>query len=284
MFFAEPELDKASASTTTETTNEIPQKEFIIPSIEMPLKWVPPSQSIIGAMNADNVDASPPLPVETTYGFWMGTYEVAQLQYVNLMGTNPSYFNANRTATDVSPDNPGDWRQRPVDSVTWREASAFCEKLTAECRRSGMIPQNHHFRLPTEIEWELVCRAGDLSVTTSMPNEEEIREQAWTLDDFQDVEQTQEIGTKRPNAWGFYGMYGNVSEHCINGWWYYRDIKNQSIRDWVEHSESGDRVYRGGSFAHPLDARMPIREAPTPLMNEISPKDFASCFRKSSLS
>ena len=92
MFFAEPELDKASASTTTETTNEIPQKEFIIPSIEMPLKWVPPSQSIIGAMNADNVDASPPLPVETTYGFWMGTYEVAQLQYVNLMGTNPSYF------------------------------------------------------------------------------------------------------------------------------------------------------------------------------------------------
>jgi formylglycine-generating enzyme required for sulfatase activity len=274
-FFAEPEINQASESKKIEKLEGLLPKDFIVPSIEMHLKWVPPARSIIGAMNAEDVDASPPLPIETSYGFWMGAYEVSQLQYVNLMGTNPSHFNANRTATDKSPDNPGDWRRRPVDSVTWRESSAFCEKLTTECRRSGMIPSNYRFRLPTEIEWELVCRAGDLSVESSNFKAEEIRAQAWTRDNFQDVEQTQEIGTKLPNAWGFYDMHGNVSDYCINGWWYYRDIKDQSIRDWVDHSELGDRIYRGGSFAQSLQSANVYKRS----SNAIDERDLAQGFR-----
>jgi formylglycine-generating enzyme required for sulfatase activity len=104
---------------------------------------------------------------------------------------------------------------------------------------------------------------------------EEMRTQAWTRDDFQDVEQTQEIGTKRPNAWGFYDMLGNVSEYCINGWWYYGDIKNQSIRDWIDHSETGDRIYRGGSFARPLHRANTYKRS----SNAIDERDLAQGFR-----
>ena len=275
IFFSEPNTIESADSQRIAPEEGLLPKEFTVPDIEMHFKWIPPSQSMLGAVNAGEVDASPPLPIEITYGFWLGEYEVTQLQYVNLMGSNPSHFNALRTANEKSPDNPGDWRQRPVDSVTWREAAAFCEKLTAESRRSGAIPANFRFRLPTEIEWELVCRAGDLSTSRSNLTEFEIKEQAWTREDFEDVEQTQVIGTKLPNAWGFYDMLGNVSEHCINGWWYYSDIKSGQIQDWVDQNEPGDRIYRGGSFAQSLDRANAYKRS----SNAIDERDLAQGFR-----
>ena len=275
MFFSEPDTSESANSQKIVPEEGVFPENFIVPSIEMHLKRISPSHSIVGAMNAGNVDASPPLNTEITYGFWMGEHEVTQLQYVNLMGANPSHFNAHRTATEKSPNNPGDWRRRPVDSVTWREASAFCKKLTIESRRSGAIPANYRFRLPTEIEWELVCRAGDLSMTRTNLSESKIKEQAWTREDFEDIEQSQMIGTKRPNAWGFYDMFGNVTEHCLNGWWYYSEFKNVTISNWVDESESGDRILRGGSFAHTIDRANAYRRS----SSAIDERDLTQGFR-----
>lgn len=250
-------------------------KEFIVPDIGMRLKWVPPGEVILGANEAGDTDASPPLTIELTYGFWMGIHEVTQIQYVNLMGTNPSQFSANESAATSASDETTRWRHRPVDSVTWREAATFCDKLTEENRRAGLIPANFRYRLPTEIEWEYVCRAGNRSVSPGSFTAVEIQPYAWTYQDAQEIERTQPVGTKKPNEWGFYDMLGNVSEYCLNGWWYYPDYEDQEIRDWVSGSKQGDRIYRGGSFAQEIDRAIPYKRS----SNALDERDLAQGFR-----
>ena len=250
-------------------------QDFLVPSLEMPMKWIAPGQSILGAHGAEDSDSSPPLPVELNYGFWMGVYEVTQLQYVHHMGNNPSYFGPNYNASEEGTPSTFDWRRRPVDSVTWREASEFCQRLTEESRRSGLIPDNYRFRLPTEIEWEYVCRAGDLSVSRDHFKSPSFLSRAWVMEDFGDVQQSQEVGTREPNTWGIYDLLGNVSEHCLNGWWYYPDYHGQSIRNWIDHGGEGDRIYRGGCFAQPADRANPYKRS----SNAVDERDLAQGFR-----
>lgn len=53
----------------------------------------------------------------------MGQYEVTQELYKAVMGNNPSSFNENPSAGEIQ-------IYRPVDSVNWYQAIAFCNELT----------------------------------------------------------------------------------------------------------------------------------------------------------
>ena len=63
--------------------------------------------------------------------FYMGKYEVTQEQYQQVIGNNPSAFKA---------------LQKPVETVSWDDARAFCQKVVSA---SGA-----RTRLPSEAEWE----------------------------------------------------------------------------------------------------------------------------------
>jgi formylglycine-generating enzyme required for sulfatase activity len=132
------------------------------------------------------------------------------------MGSNPSGFNGVRqdypepgTNTDFGTD-----LNRPVETVSWNDATNYCSRLTQQERAAGQIAANSVYRLPTEAEWEYACRAwtstrfsyGDDPGYTNLTN------YAWYWNN--SVGTSHPVGQKLPNPWGLYDMHGNVWEWC----------------------------------------------------------------------
>lgn len=78
--------------------------------------------------------------VTLTKDFYIQTTEVTQGQWREIMGRNPSNFK-----------NCGD--DCPVESVSWNDCQKFILRLN---KHEG----TNTYRLPTEAEWEYVCRSG----------------------------------------------------------------------------------------------------------------------------
>ena len=149
-------------------------------------------------------DKGPQRAVTLSRGFWMEKYLVTQEGYLALLGSNPSYF----------PDDTN----RPVEAVSWDNATGYCELATARDLAAGRIPTNCVYRLPTEAEWEYACRAG---MTTRFyygddPGYTNLVNYAWYFGN--NDNSTRPVGQKLPNAWGLYDMAGNVFEGCQD--WY----------------------------------------------------------------
>jgi len=98
----------------------------------------------------------------------------------------------------------------PACNLTYEDAVAFCEWLTATSK------QSLRFRLPTEDEWEYACRAGGggawpFGQTASMLNAH-----AWCRSNAGDADNLiRPVATRMPNAFGLYDMLGNVEELCV---------------------------------------------------------------------
>jgi len=183
------------------------------------LVFIPPGTFRMGSPTNEvdrNDDEGPQTAVTISRGFWMGKYEVTQGEYLAVMGNNPSLCNGDRTDEGLA--NYGTDLSRPVETVTWDDATNYCATLTQRERSVGRIPTNCIYRLPTEAEWEYACRAwtstrfsyGDDLSYTNLPN------YAWYGDNSGGT--THPVGQKLPNPWGLYDMHGNVMEWCQD-WW-----------------------------------------------------------------
>jgi formylglycine-generating enzyme required for sulfatase activity len=170
--------------------------------------FIPPGTFRMGSPTneVDRYDwEGPQTAVTISRGFWMGKYEVTQGEYLAVMGSNPSYFQPPNATADTN---------RPVETVTWYDATAYCDALTQRERLAGRIGTNSVYRLPTEAEWEYACRAwtstrfsyGDDPGYTNLTN------YAWYFDNSGGT--THPVGQKLPNPWGLYDMHGNVWEWC----------------------------------------------------------------------
>jgi len=178
-------------------------------------------------------DEGPVHEVEITKPFYLGVTEVTQAQWQRVMGSNPS----NWKGDDL-----------PVEQVSWEDAMEFC-------RKAG-------YRLPTEAEWEYACRAGSTTRFSFGDADGDLGAYAWN--DGNSEKRTHPVGQKKPNAWGFFDMHGNVWEWCAD--WYAKGYYGQSPRQDPHGPSSGSRrVLRGGSWYYsPRYCRSAFRSGSDP--------------------
>jgi formylglycine-generating enzyme required for sulfatase activity len=163
--------------------------------------------------------------VDISRPFYLQTTEVTQGQWKEIMGNNPSYFK-----------DCGD--KCPVERVSWNECQEFIQKLNQK-------ESINKYRLPTEAEWEYVCRAGSTTafyagncISSSQTN----YNSAYPMPGCKKEKyrgRTLKVGSFSPNPWGLYDMHGNVWEWC------------EDRCDWKEKTVSENnsfRVCRGGSW------------------------------------
>jgi formylglycine-generating enzyme required for sulfatase activity len=140
--------------------------------------------------------------VKISTGLWAGKFEVTQDAYQKVMFANPSAFHS---------------KDRPVDSVSWNDAMAFCGKLTQKEKSRRELPDNYSYSLPTQSQWEMLADGASLddAVTSLHPSQNS---------------STKPVGSLGANSLGLFDTRGNVMEWCL-------DPQNQAYR-----------VLRGGAW------------------------------------
>ncbi len=187
--------------------------------------------------------------VTISRGFWMGKYLVTQGDYLAVVGRNPSHFTpTNGYSEDLT---------RPVEQVSWSDATNYCTLLTARELAAGRIPTNCVYRLPTESEWEYACRAGTttafyLGSRLSSGNANfwgryEYDASAGQINNASGIylQTTTPVGSYAANGWGLYDMIGNVWEWCQD---WYDTYPAGPVTDPQGAASGSNRLVRGGDW------------------------------------
>jgi len=213
-------------------------------------------------------------------GFAVSTREVTAGQY-------RKYLQARGLALSGPPED-----ERPMDSVTWFEAAAYCRWIS---EREGIaedqmcyppfdqigpgmrLPpdylQRTGYRLPTEPEWVCSCQAGATTERFYGSEDDLIIYYGWTM--YNANGHSWPVGRLAPNDFGLFDVIGNVYEWCDGP---ARSFENAQpnqvlVDDAGELILTGDRnhVLRGGAF----DSRIALltngyRNLNTPLLKSPS--------------
>ncbi len=194
-------------------------------SIGMKMVLIPPGEFTMGSPESETLRQRDETQhtVALSKAFSIGVCEVTQEQYAQVVGSNPSEFKG---------------ANNPVNMVSWEDAVAFCEKLSAlpAEQAAGRV-----YRLPTEAEWEYACRAGTTTAFSFGDDEQDLGKYAWFEDN--GGQTTHAVGEKLPNGWGLNDMHGNVFEWCSDRG---GDYPKGAVTDPVGPSIGSNRVIRGG--------------------------------------
>jgi formylglycine-generating enzyme required for sulfatase activity len=251
----------------------------------MKFRFIPAGHFTTGrAQSPKGIEEGEVREVEIREGFWMAETEVTQAQWQYIMGSLPP---RNERCDDC-----------PVRYVDWFEALTFTNILSKlsklepcfdlEC--TGMPGEENRtcwsaklndsqcsgYRLPFEEEWEYACRAGSQAPFWFGSQQRDLEKYGWYVENSE--------GTVHPvrdkstaNAWGFYGVHGNVAEWTLSPWnsegesspkeKQQRERGNQSIPQLHQDPTNNRFVVRGGDFGSPAErANCLFRDAGYPEM------------------
>ncbi len=170
----------------------------------------------------------------TVGAFYLGEALVTQRLWTAVMGSNPSYF---KGAGEL-----------PVDQVSWDDCQRFFATVNTQ------LPALHA-TFPTEAQWEYACRAG-----TTGDYAGDLDAMAWY--DKNSGGRTHPVKLEKPNSWGLYDIYGNVTEWCAD---WYGPYSAAAEHDPAGPTTGAMKVFRGGCWGFSADlASSPARQCNVP--------------------
>ena len=204
-----------------------------------------------------------------TNDYYLGVYPVTQSQWQRVMGSNPSRWKTQGAMRPVEQVSYAKVRTAANDTYSGAydypnapHGDSFLGKLNT---LTGNVLG---FDLPSEAQWEYAAKAGNIDgfygradspipvksdgtidSTTAIPIANTIGrykrnggQDNWTTPatDVGPEKGTALVGTYLPNDWGFYDMFGNVAEWCLD--WYQADITGLNGRPNVNGAKSLDNA------------------------------------------
>ncbi|PLY13023.1 MAG: hypothetical protein C0631_15165 [Sedimenticola sp.] len=168
--------------------------------------------------------------------FAIGRYEVTFDEYAEF---------ANATGRSVPDDLGWGGDRRPVINVSWEDATAYAEWLSAETGR--------RYRLPTESEWEFAAAGGSESYYWWGYDLDPGKANCFNCGSIWDGASTAPVGSFEGNGFGLHNTAGNVMEWVADCYFPSYQGAPDDGSAWVE-DDCRERTIRGGAFNKPGDA------------------------------
>lgn len=206
--------------------NDVPESHRN--SLDMEFVKIPAGTYEMGLPNNNRISGTPVCPpheVEISQDFLISIYEVTMTQFAQVHG------NDIQSNTEMG--------NLPVTNVTWYEAQAFCETMSQD-------DPDYRYRLPTEAEWEYVCREGNSEPYNWHRNRQQGDQSGEAAGIMPWLPMTP-VGSYPPNEYGVHDMRGNAWEWTHD--WFDRDYYHRSRKTDPFGPETGFiKVVRGSDW------------------------------------